>query len=71
MHYQIIFRGNVSKSVPIKSNINNINLDCFSYVTNQLEPLIIGTIELYKYVYPNNILIKIFSFPKIKIKKFL
>ena len=46
---QAIFRGNVSKSVPIKSNINNINLDWFSYVTNQLEPLIIGTIELYKY----------------------
>lgn len=54
---QAIFRGNVSKSVPIKSNINNINLDWFSYVTNQLEPLIIGTIELYKYVYPNNTLI--------------
>lgn len=54
---QAIFRGNVSKSVPIKSNINNINLDWFSYVTNQLEPLIIRTIELYKYVYPNNTLI--------------
>lgn len=53
---QAIFRGNVSKVTPIKSNINNINLDWFSYVTNQLEPLILGTIELYKYVYPNNTL---------------
>lgn len=53
---QAIFRGNVSKATPIKSNINNINLDWFSYVTNQLEPLILGTIELYKYVYPDNTL---------------
>ena len=54
---QAIFRGNVSKDTPIKSDINNINIDWFSYVSNQLEPVIIGTIELYKYVYPNNILL--------------
>lgn len=54
---QAIFRGNVSKDTPIKSNINNINLDWFSYVSNQLEPVIIGTVELYKYVYPNNTLL--------------
>ncbi len=53
---QAIFRGNVSKKEPIKSNINNINLDWFSYVFNQLEPIIIGVIELYKKVYPNNTL---------------
>lgn len=53
---QAIMRGNVSKSEPIKSNINNINLDWFSYVFNQLEPIIIGVIELYKKVYPNNTL---------------
>lgn len=54
--FQAIFRGNVSKSEPIKSNINNINIDWFSYVFNQLEPIIIGVIELYKKVYPNNTL---------------
>ena len=54
---QAIFRGNVSKDTPIKSDINNINIDWFSYVSNQLEPVIIGTIELYKYVYPNNTLL--------------
>ena len=53
---QAIFRGNVSKDTPMKSNINNINLDWFSYVINQLEPIIIGVIELYKKVYPNNTL---------------
>lgn len=53
---QAIFRGNIAKATPLKSNINNINLEWFSYVTNQLEPLILGTIELYKYVYPNNTL---------------
>ena len=51
---QAIFRGNVSKTTPIKSNINNINIDWFSYVINQLEPIILGVIELYKKVYPNN-----------------
>lgn len=49
-----ILRGNVSKNAPIKTNINNINLDWFSIITNQLEPLIIGYINLYKEVYPNN-----------------
>ena len=53
---QAVFRGNVSKETPAKSNINNINLDWFSYVFNQLEPMIIGVIELYKKVYPNNTL---------------
>ena len=53
---QAIFRGNVSKITPIKSNINNINLDWFSYVFNQLEPIILGVIELYKKVYPGNTL---------------
>ena len=53
---QAIFRGNVSKTTPIKSNINNINIDWFSYVFNQLEPIILGVIELYKKVYPNNTL---------------
>lgn len=54
--FQAIFRGNVSKHEPIKSNINNVNIDWFSYVFNQLEPIIIGVIELYKKVYPNNTL---------------
>lgn len=54
--FQAIFRGNVSKHKPIKSNINNVNIDWFSYVFNQLEPIIIGVIELYKKVYPNNTL---------------
>ena len=54
--HQAIFRGNVSKSEPLKSNINNINMDWFSYVFNQLSPIIIGVIELYKKVYPNNTL---------------
>ena len=51
---QAMFKGNVSKDTPIKSNINNINLDWFSYITNQLLPLIIGIINLYKYAYPDN-----------------
>ena len=54
--FQAIFRGNVSKDTPIKSNINNINIDWFSYVFNQLEPIILGMIELYRKVYPNNTL---------------
>lgn len=29
-------------------------MDWFSIITNQLEPLIIGYINLYKEVYPNN-----------------
>lgn len=53
---QAIFRGNVSKNEPIKSRIDNINIDWFSYIANQLLPLIIGIIDLYKYVYPNNTL---------------
>lgn len=53
---QAIFRGNVSKDTPARSNINNINIEWFSYISNQLLPLIIGIIELYKYVYPNNTL---------------
>lgn len=53
---QAIFRGNVSKKSPLKSNVYNINLDWFSYILNQLLPLIIGIINLYKYVYPNNTL---------------
>lgn len=53
---QAIFRGNVSKEEPIKSNINNINIEWFSYVFNQLEPIIIGVIKLYQKVYPNNTL---------------
>lgn len=53
---QAIFRGNVSKDNPIKSNIYNINIHWFSYISNQLLPLIIGIIDLYKYVYPNNTL---------------
>lgn len=53
---QAIFRGNVSKDTPLKSNVNNINLDWFSNISNQLLPLIVGIIDLYKYVYPNNTL---------------
>lgn len=51
---QAIFRGNTSKETPLKSDINNINLDWFSYVSNQLEPLFIGVIRLYKIAFPNN-----------------
>lgn len=53
---QAIYKGNVSKATPLKSNINNINMDWFSYISNQLLPIIIGIIDLYKYVYPNNTL---------------
>ncbi|MCX8075273.1 MAG: hypothetical protein N2749_06800 [Clostridia bacterium] len=53
---QAIFRGNVSKDKPLKSNINNINIDWFSYIHNQLIPLIIGVTEMYKIVFPNNII---------------
>lgn len=55
---QAIMRGNVSKDKPLKSNINNINLDWFSYISNQLLPLLIGIADLYKYAYPNNTLTK-------------
>lgn len=51
---QAVFRGNVSKEKPLKSNINNINVDFFSYIANQLLPLIIGVVDLYKIVFPNN-----------------
>ena len=51
---QAIFRGNVSKSVPIKSNINNINLDWFSYVTNQLDKDIKNDLEcIYNFINEN------------------
>lgn len=53
---QALFRGNVSRKTPLKTNINNINIDWFSYIYNQLLPLIIGVIEMYKIVYPNNII---------------
>lgn len=53
---QGIFRGNMSKDKPLKTNINNINVNFFSYIVNQLFPIIIGVIELYKLVYPQNIL---------------
>lgn len=48
-----IFRSNVKKG-SLKTNINNINLDWFSYVINQLLPVIIGVLNLYKYAYPQN-----------------
>lgn len=51
---QAVFRGNISRQIPLASNINNINLDWFSYIYNQLLPLIIGCIEMYNKVYPNN-----------------
>lgn len=51
---QALFRGNVSKQMPLKTNINNINIDWFSYIYNQLLPLIIGLIEMYIKVFPNN-----------------
>jgi hypothetical protein len=53
---QAILRGNVSRETPIKSNINNINIGWFSIISDQLLPLIIGIIDLYKYVFPNNTL---------------
>ncbi len=52
--FQGLFRGNVSKEKPLKSNINNINIDWFGYIHNQLIPLIIGVVEMYKIVFPNN-----------------
>lgn len=51
---QALFRGNISRQKPLESNINNINLDWFSYIYNQLLPLIIGCIEIFNKVYPNN-----------------
>lgn len=52
---QAVSRSNVSKGSP-SSNIYNINIDTFASVYNQLLPMIIGIINLYKYVYPNNVL---------------
>lgn len=49
-----IFHGNVTENIPLKTNIFNINLKWFSYISNQLMPLIIGVIEMYKVVFPNN-----------------
>lgn len=51
---QGLFRGNVSKDKPLKTDINNINIDWFGYIHNQLIPLIIGIVEMYKIVFPNN-----------------
>ncbi|MDD2376069.1 MAG: DUF5677 domain-containing protein [Clostridia bacterium] len=51
---QGIFRGNVSQNQPLKSNIENINVNWFAYIYNQLLPLIIGVFEMYKIVFPNN-----------------
>ena len=52
---QAVYRSNVVDGSP-SSNINNINIKTFSIIYNQLLPLIIGVINLYKYVYPKNIL---------------
>lgn len=51
---QALFRGNVSKEEPLKTDINNININYFGYVLNQLLPLILGAFDLYSIVFPNN-----------------
>src|SRR5574344_1897437 len=54
--FQAIFRGNVDKDNPLKFRMDNINLDWYSYISNQVIPLIQGIINLFQEVYPNNTL---------------
>lgn len=48
-----VFRSNVVQGNPC-SDIKNINIDVYSSIYNQLLPMILGVINLYKYVYPDN-----------------
>lgn len=52
---QAVSRSNVTQGSP-SSNIYNINVNMFASIYNQLLPMIVGIINLYKYIYPNNVL---------------